>query len=766
MKCNQIICRRVQFLRAIGAVLLSASTFAASAGEYEDLTASIQSRIPKLRELKDAGFISEGPNGFLIPSPAAPAAARSLADVENSERLRMFGLVSIQSGDALDDVARRFVEMQQDVNVPPVPGTVPPVPGTPPPSEGGFVPVAEGSSLPLKVLTRPDSAMYAEPSEGSPVIDSKVPSFSAWVVRTKKKDWYQLGESIGGKTNGWMKAADLMEWRHHMVVSFTHPGNRSRNLIFKEKQPMLDMLDMPLGRRRETWAGYLKEAEKGLGQHVVGMEPDGWVREKNQFYLLPILEQQEVENAGQELTLVKVAAATRDRGNTPAPEATTRHDPPKLDIVFVMDLTRSMGPFVDRTLEMLASIANTFDEETAGGGSVRFGFWGYRDDPGLCQGIEFNTRNFTRDLQDVKTFLGTLQKINETKVDSIDYAEDVFSGVSDAITQSKWRPGSVRTILLVGDAPGRAPGEEEMESRENPRPMGSKSNMDGNALRALATSSSVYLASYFLESPKWKSFTPRGAAQFRTLASNPGGSDPAFAIIKAENSDDYAEAAQAYASKMAQNLSLLAKEGRMPATEVAPSKNGSSPADTGRAMADNLFRNAFIEWNSANSNLKVPRDIEGWVADKDPTDPSKLALEPGVLLTKTQLSGLRDRINEIIDAMLRMEVGGQDFFKELHAVVTISGRDAGRLSEARTLMESSQFPDFLVGLPYKSKIMGMSKDDWREMSADRASQYRNEIVSKVQYYAEIYRDGTKWQKLNAKADAGDFVTPIPVDMLP
>ena len=746
----------------IGAVLLAASVLAANAGEFENLKASIQFRIPKLRELKGAGLISEGPRGFLVPSADAPAEARAIVDTENSERLRMFGLVASRSGMSVDEVARRFVDMAQVANPRPLPGM-------PPSSEArgmDFVTVAEGSSLPLKVLTRPESPMHAEPSEESRILDSKVPPFSAWVVLAKENNWYKLAESVGSKTSGWMKASDLMEWRHHMVVSFTHPGNRSRNLMFREKQPILAMLDMPLGLRRDTWGGYLKEAENGLGQHTVGLEPDGWVREKNQFYLLPILEQQEVQNAGQELTLVKVAAATRGRGADRASEGTTQHAPPKLDIVFVMDLTRSMGPFVETTLEMLGNIANTFEEEAAGGGSVRFGFWGYRDDPGLCEGIEFNTRNFTKDFQDVKTFLGTLRTINETKVDSIDYAEDVFAGVSDAITQSKWRHGSVRTILLVGDAPGRAPGEEERESHEDPRPKGSESNMDAKALRALANSSSVYLASYFLESPQWKAFSPRGAAQFRTLASNPGSSEPAFAVINAESPRDYAEAAQAYASKMAQNLSLLAKEGRMPATGVNRSENGSNPADTGRTMADNLFRNAFIEWNSANAELKVPRDIEGWMSDKDPTDPSKLALEPGVLLTKTQLSDLRDRINEIIDAMLRVEVGGQDFFKELHAVVTIGGRDPGRLREARTLMESNHFPDFLIGLPYKSKIMGMSKDDWREMSADRANQYRNEIVSKVQYYAEIYRDGTKWQKLNENSDAGDFVTPIPIDMLP
>jgi len=232
---------------------------------------------------------------------------------------------------------------------------------------------------------------------------------------------------------------------------------------------------------------------------------------------------------------------------------------------------------------MLGSIASRFEDEAAGGGSVRFGFWGFRDDPSLCKGIEFNTRNFTTNLQDVKTFLETLRTINETKVDSIDYAEDVFAGVSDAITGTKWRDGAVRTILLVGDAPGRAPGEEERESRVRPRPKGTVSNMDATALRALADSSSVYLASYYLESPKWKAFTPRGTAQFSTLASNPGSAEPAFAVINAESPNDYAEASQAYASQMAANLAMLAKGGKIPG--AGPRRQGGRALGAGQCRA-------------------------------------------------------------------------------------------------------------------------------------------------------------------------------------
>lgn len=753
------------FVRILGlsaTLALVFSPITSRADEFEELKAFIQARSGAIQSYKENGTLTEGATGFLVPSPDAAVEARNIADAENSARLRMFDLVATRSGKAVDEVARRFADSARSRSLPT------PVSRDQDASAqaGNFVPVSEGSSLPLKVLTRPKSPMYAEASDSSRVVNADVASFSAWVVLARENGWYKLTEAMGNDASGWMKASDVMEWKHHMVVSFTHPGSRSRNLIFREKQPILDLLEMPQSERKTAWLGYIEDEKNGTGQQTVGIEPDGWVREKNQFYLLPILEQQEIQNAGQEVTLVKVAAATRERGLTGESPPVARKVPPKLDIVFVMDLTRSMGPFIKTTLEMLGEIATGFEEAETEGGSVRFGFWGYRDDPNLCKGIEFNTRNFTADLQDVKTFLETLRDIEETKVDSIDYAEDVFAGVSDAITLSAWREGAVKTILLVGDAPGRGPGEVEKEARQNPRPKGSASNMDAYALRALASANSVYLASYYLESSKWKAFTPKGTVQFRSLASNPGSSQPTFAVLNADDPRDYANAAQAYASKLAENLASLAKGGLIPEDTATYSGKPMSPADEGRSMADNLFRNAFIEWNSANSELKAPRDIEGWIPDKDPVDPSRLALEPGVLLTKTQLSDLTDRVNDILDAMLRVEVGGQDFFKELHAVVTIGGRDPGRIRESRTLMESNHFPDFLIGLPYKSKIMGMTKDDWREMSADRANQYRNEIISKVRYYSEIYKDGTKWQKLNASADAAESVTPIPIDMLP
>jgi serine/threonine-protein kinase PpkA len=738
---------------------------------FEDLKDDIQRRAAVIESFKQNGALIERADGLLSPSQGASAESLAAAHAENTERSKMFELIAGRTGTSVEAVARRFAEGVRRLS--PQSAAHPPIGSKPPAAShsddspsASFVPVRPGSKLPLKVLTRPDSSIFHDSSQDSRLVSAEVPAFTAWIVLAVRDGWYQVAEDIGQPATGWMRAEDVMEWRHHMVVSFTHPGNRNRNLIFNQKAPLTDLMRLPRVGRQTKWDQWLDLASTGQAPEIAGLEPIGWLREKNQFYLLPILEQDSMIDGGRELMLLRIAAATRTRkGQSEEPIVTKKIALPMLDIVFVMDLTRSMGPFVETTLEMLRDIAGKVGDIPSNSGTVRFGLWGYRDDPKLCSGIEFNTRNYTPELQDLDSFLKTLGSVAETRIDSIDYAEDMFAGVRDAIRDTRWRDGSARTLMLVGDAPGRGPGETEPECQARHKPVGTASGMNASALRALADTNSVYLSAFYLEAPNWKKFTPLGMNHFRTLAVNPGSLTPDFKLLDARNPDDYAKAAFAYASRLAENLGSLAREGRLPG-EQTTDPNEVSPEDAGRAMADNIFRNAFIEIHSSETQLEVPRDIDGWVADKDPNDTSRMTLEPGVLLTKNQLSSLRERVNDLLDAMLRVEIEGGDFFRQLQAVVTISGRDPSRLSEAVTLLESDYYPEFLEELPYKSKVMSMSRDDWREMGADRANQLSNEMLAKVRYYSEIYTDASKWQRLNANADAGDFVAPISIDMLP
>jgi serine/threonine-protein kinase PpkA len=96
--------------------------------------------------------------------------------------------------------------------------------------------------------------------------------------------------------------------------------------------------------------------------------------------------------------------------------------------MFVMDMTCSMQPYIDATLQVIKNMALSITKDADTRASVSFGLWGYRDSPDI-PGLEFLTKNFTPELQPVDQFEATLSGVKAALVGSEDYAEDVFSGV-------------------------------------------------------------------------------------------------------------------------------------------------------------------------------------------------------------------------------------------------------------------------------------------------------------------------------------------------
>ena len=91
------------------------------------------------------------------------------------------------------------------------------------------------------------------------------------------------------------------------------------------------------------------------------------------FYLLPIVDFQTVEIEGDEARYLQIAAAVpRERGADTLGDPEYREQAQQsgsisgdaakalgIDLVFVMDMTRSMQPFIDRTIQTLAELART-----------------------------------------------------------------------------------------------------------------------------------------------------------------------------------------------------------------------------------------------------------------------------------------------------------------------------------------------------------------------------------------------------------------------
>lgn len=751
--------------------------------DFETLKHDIQSRSSQIQEAKARGELQETAEGLLSAGSNSTSASTQLLQQENLARKQMFELIASRTGESVDDVSSLFALRAARQSPPAVPTTAdpvgkPPAPVTTPIEAGGgpFVPVQPGSRVPLRVLTRPLSSLYAVPETSATTTGGAVPAFSALVVLRRENGWYQVADKAGGPSRGWMKEADVMEWKHNLVASFTHPDGRNKVVVFRGKES-LERLAQETPEQRATEIKRYASALASSGSErvpaeVVGVEPDGWARMQNQFFVLPVIDQKLVEMDGRDASILRVAAATHERGQR-LPSAADRSGEtaggPKVDIVFVMDLTRSMGPFVERTRQMLVDIASSLSGGGVAADAVALGLWGYRDDPKLCEGIGFNTRNFTPELQSVPAFVQTLESVQETKVDSIDYAEDVFAGVADAVTKTKWRSGAVRVILLVGDAPGRGHKEVEPECTIRPHPKGTACGMNVEELRALATAQAVNISTIYLESPKWKQFTERGEQQFRALGRNPSSDRSAvsYTVLNAADPADYAACASSFATQLAENLRTLSSQKSLPRNAEVP-QGRDDPKAAGRQMANNVFRGAMIEWASSRKDLAVPRDIDGWVLDKDPADPSITALDAAVLLNRDQLDSLKRLIDDLVNAGIRAQISSEDLFTALLAVAATGARDPGRLRNAKSLQEAGMIPDFLQGLPYKSDsaVMALSQERWQSMSGDEQSDFIKNIESKLRYYQGIYEDTDKWAKINPNDDEASKVYAVPLKNLP
>jgi hypothetical protein len=122
----------------------------------------------------------------------------------------------------------------------------------------------------------------------------------------------------------------------------------------------------------------------------------------------------------------------------------------RLDLVFCVDITASMTPFIDAARVQMLRILEELRE--AIGDGLRVAVVAYRDHGGE-QLLE--TAPFSAAGKGTQKFLQQL--VVKSGTYNTDSAEAVFSGLAACI-ELPWRDGAYRTLVLVGDAPPHACG--------------------------------------------------------------------------------------------------------------------------------------------------------------------------------------------------------------------------------------------------------------------------------------------------------------------
>ena len=646
------------------------------------------------------------------------------------------------------------------------------------------------SSLPLRVLTRPMSSLYRAADE-SAVVQGNLPIFTNFYVYTKPAGgqarpgpgWYEVGTDDKGTVVGWVKADDVFEWKQTMCLTYTNPSGRSPVLMFENRQPLEQFIRQPSAERA---AGVKKLYDTidsrtiPAGFPVISVEPKLAVDISKQFYLLPILNFQAVEIDNRPSRLLELAAVTVRGEDSREP---IKVDDPRnwetverglekkgedltVDIVWVIDTTLSMGPFINQTTEMVKKISREivtanpeFDKR------LRFGVWGFRDSVEEVPGLEYLTRNFTPDLKPIEGFLAAMGGVKETRVDSVGFPEDVFAGVQDGLYNTAWRPNSLKIMILVGDAPGHQLGQKRNSTRKNPE-----------ALRIELSEKNITFFSIQIRSQAGRAYHALAQEQFTTLARNKGGGTAAYFDV---NSDDMESFNWATNEIVVSTVKLLSD-----ALAKATGGGASSWTDRGinhqplpidmKEVKEDKFKiaiqsslqAALVDWLGSATETQAPRDVVAWVIDKDLLEPSRESLEVRLLISKRQFDSLRTLLARVIEAAKLATISGDDFFTAVKAASATVVRDPDRLSQADSVEKSGLVPEFLEGLPYQSRLTSMSNELWKALSPDEQDNFINAIEANVKAYQSLHDAPGGWIALNEGDDADEMVYPLPLELLP
>ena len=269
---------------------------------------------------------------------------------------------------------------------------------------------------------------------------------------------WRSGPRATARTLGWIPAAQAIDWKQTLVVAFTNPVNRDRALFFDESDPLLSLMQDPDAAAKST--ALHKAAEAGslpADSHVTAMEPPSWIDPAKTFYLLPILNWTNgyFANGFNGLALQVAATSLQERPEAPqhpnfaaasAPSATVMAGY-RAGVVFVVDTTISMDPYVERTRDTIRALTDRL--WAARGDKLDFGLVGFRDvlKDGTPDGYISKVFANLPDAVDKTQFLQRLDAAEASKRDNLDFREDSFAGVKAALDDIDWSGVSGRFIV-------------------------------------------------------------------------------------------------------------------------------------------------------------------------------------------------------------------------------------------------------------------------------------------------------------------------------
>jgi hypothetical protein len=633
--------------------------------------------------------------------------------------------------------------------------------------------VEKATGLALRVLPRPFSHLYGRAQEEvDAIVQGNVPAFRPLYVFERRdvdpaqpdspQGWYRVGSTVE-TPEGWMRAEDVFEWRQALLVSYTHPGDdiegRNPVLMFRGLSDLDALVNDP--NRAEKARALYEQLEAGdAPDSLISMEPKRFVDITDQFYMLPILDWEQTRIQGDDVRLLQLAAAVpnaRGSDTLENPEYVEQSlvgrqaggglEALKVDLVFVLDTTRSMQPFIDMTRDAVASLTRRFNEDTEA--RFRFGLVTYRDSTEAIPELGYVSRQHTPELVDGQTMVTLLEdSARATEVGSLDYPEEVYAGVDEAL-RSAWREEALRFMILIGDASAHPPG--------HPQSMTGKTAQD---LRRELDDAQVHLLAIHLQDPRAKADHPVADEQFRALSRIRGSKEAAIEPVDAFDQAAYQVLVDGVTDDIRQLL-----------VETVGEPTGSADTVTAQEAPDDTLESVSALWNAAlveyvGKQARPPKDVVAWAMDRDLVNPADRALEVRVLVNREQLNTLAQSLEMVVQGLMRADITQGEFFEALQGVAGQTMKNPEAIGQGATLAETGLLPAFVQSLPYRSDILALNDEMFSSMTAQQRADLEYSVLAKLEQYRAINEQVDAWFALSEDDRESARVYPLHIDYLP
>lgn len=613
-------------------------------------------------------------------------------------------------------------------------------------------------SLYQRVLSIPDARLFEIPVESSE--SSEIVPFSVLYVYEKSDEWIKVGYDSFGDSAGWVPREQAIPWNQALTVSFKDPQDIQRVLMFSNKDALQKLVDDYDKVGYQSLYDAIANNEIPENSPVIAIQPEAHLDIRENFYLVPIKQHEDVYLGNEQARLLKIASVPLLDGDaeTGLSGADTKSRSFRSGIHFVIDSTQSMGPYIDRTREAVAQVYAAIENQGLTN-QVGFALTAYRDNMDGVADLEYLTRRFVSLQQgtNVEEFLERVNSLKPSQVSSRDYREDAYAGIRSAIEETDWTDFDARYVVLITDA----------GPRESYDPLGA-TGLSAQALQQLAFDKGVSIWVLHLRTPEGAEDHASAEALYKELSFFPGIGDFYYGVNLGEV-DEFGSVLEALARQITQQV-LATTNGLPPLPLAEQSEDQTQLAQLqGRvAKLGNALRMRYLQ---KESGKPPPAVFDAWMIDRDFVNPERSSVDVRVLLTRDQLSDLKYVMQQVLNLAEEGVLSPQSFIDDLKSMAATVSRDpssvGGSTSEGgANLADMGYMREYIEDLPYTGEVMNLTLETWEEWSAKVQIEFMHRLESKINYYQALHDHTDLWVTPGGGPVNGNSVFPVALDLLP